>query len=118
MLDRLTQGSSESPQKIETLKTSGDETDASKGRRKIFVQKTFRMKKVYAATELGRFFVTGPSDAANMPSYFYCRLCRKNVSVLTHGHHEVLRHFQGSRHFARDQRLRLETPEWRVLDLH
>ena len=60
--------------------------------------------------------MTGPSDAANMPSHFYCRLCRKNVSVLTHGHHEVLRHFQGRRHFARDQRLRLETPGWRVLD--
>ena len=74
------------------------------------------MKKVYAATEFGRFFKTGPSDAANMPSHFYCRVCRKNVSVLTHGHHEVLRHFQGSRHFARDQRLRLETPGWRVLD--
>ena len=39
-----------------------------------------------------------------------------NVSVLTHGHHEVLRHFQGCRHSARDQRLRLETPGWRVLD--
>ena len=60
--------------------------------------------------------MTGASDAANMPSHFYCRLCRKNVSVLTHGHHEVLRHFQRRRHFARDQRLRLETPGWRVLD--
>ena len=37
------------------------------------------------------------------------------MSVLTHGHHEVLRPFQGSRHFARDQRLRLESPGWRVL---
>ena len=60
--------------------------------------------------------MTGPSDAANMPSHFYCRLCRKNVSVLTHGHHEMLRHFQERCHFARDQRLRLETPGWRVLD--
>ena len=60
--------------------------------------------------------MTGPLDAANMPSKFYCRLYRKNVSVLTHGHHEVLRHFQGRRHFARDQRLRLETPGWRVLE--
>ena len=51
-----------------------------------------------------------------MPSHFYCWLCQKNVSVLTHEHHEVLRHFQGRRHFARDQRLRLETPGWRVLD--
>ena len=38
------------------------------------------------------------------------------MSVLTHGHHEVLRFFQGRRHFARDQRLRLETPGWCVLD--
>ena len=38
------------------------------------------------------------------------------MSVLTPGHHEVLRHFQGRRDFARDQRLRLETPGWRVLD--
>ena len=38
------------------------------------------------------------------------------MSVLTHGHHEVLRHFQGRRHFARDQRLRLETPGCSVLD--
>ena len=74
------------------------------------------MKKVYAATELDSFFVTGPSDAANRLSQFYCRVCRKNVSVLTHEHHEVLRHFQGRRHFARDQRLHLETPGWRVLD--
>ena len=28
----------------------------------------------------------------------------------------MLRHFQGSCHFARDQRLRLETPGWRVID--
>ena len=96
--------------------TSGDETDTSKGRRKVLSTKTFRMKKVNAATELGRFFVTGPSDAANMPNHFYCRVCRNNVYVLSHGHHEVLQHFQGSRHFARDQRLRLETPGWRVLD--
>ena len=38
--------------------------------------------------------------------------------MLTHGHHEVLRLFQGSLHFARDQRLRLENPGWRVLDFH
>ena len=116
VLDRLRQGPSQSPQRAEMSDTSGDETDASQGRRKVLSKKTYRMKKVYAALELGRFFVTGASDAANMPSHFYCRLCRKNVSVLTHGHHEVLRHFQGRRHFARDQRLRLETPGWRVLD--
>ena len=118
VLDRLKQGPSQSRQRAETSDTSGYETDASKGRRKILSKKTFRLKKVYAANELGRFFVTGPSDAANMPNHFYCRVCRKSASVLTHGHHEVSRHFQGSRHFARDQRLRLKTPRWRVLDFH
>ena len=111
------QGPSQSPQMVEMSDTSGDETDASQGRQKILSRKTFRMKKVYAATELGRFFVTGPIDAANMPSHFYCWVCRNNGSVLTHGHHEVLRYFQGRHHFARDQRLRLDTPGWRMLEL-
>ena len=30
----------------------------------------------------------------------------------------MLLQFQGSRYFARDQRLRLETPGWRVLEFH
>ena len=94
MLDRLKQGPWRSPQRVETSDTSGEETNASQGRRKILSKKTFGMKKVYAATELDRFSVTGPLDATKMPSHFYCRVCRKNVSVLTHGHHEVLRHFQ------------------------
>ena len=118
VLDRLKQGPSQSQQRFETSETGGDETDTSRGRWKILSKKFFRMKKVYAATELGRFFVTGPSDAASMPSLFYSRVCPKNVSVLLQGYHEVLRHFQGSRHFARDQRLRLETPGWRLLDFH
>ena len=68
------------------------------------------------ADEVGRFFVTGATDAAGKLSHFYCRICRKDISVLTHSPHEVLRHVQGVKHFARDQRLRLETPGWRVLD--
>ena len=118
VLDRLKQGPSQNPQIVESLDTGRDETDASNARRKILSKKTFRMKKVYAVTELGRFFVTGPSNAAKLPSHFYCPVCRKNVSVLTHGHQGVLQHFQGSRHFARDQRLRLETPGWRVVGFH
>ena len=118
VLDRLKQRPSKSLQRVETSDISGDETDTSKGLRKILSKKTSRMKTVYDATELGRFFVTGPSDAANMSSHFYCQVCRKNVSVLTQGHHDVLRHFQGSLLFARDQRLRLETPGWRVLEFH
>ena len=113
-LDRLKQGASQRPQRVETSETSADETDTSKVRRKFLSKKTFRKKMVYAAIELGRLPAKGPADAVNMPSHFYCRVCRKDVSAFTHGHHEVLQHFHGSRRFARDQRLRLETPSWRV----
>ena len=68
------------------------------------------------ANEVGQFFVTGATDAAGKPSHFCCRVCRKDVSALTHGPHEILRHYQGVKHFAHDQRLTLETPGWRVLD--
>ena len=71
------------------------------------------MKKSYTTSELARFSVTGPTDASAKLSEFYIRLCRKDVSVLTYGSSEVLGHFQGIQHFARDQRL--ETPGWRVL---
>ena len=74
------------------------------------------MKKVWGADELGRFFVTGPTDASGKPSHFYCRICRKDVSVMTHGVHDIPHHFQGTKHFPRDQRLRLETLGWCVLD--
>ena len=52
VLNRLKQGPSQSPQRVEASKTSGDETGTSKGRREILSKKTFRMKKMYAATEL------------------------------------------------------------------
>ena len=38
------------------------------------------------------------------------------MSVLTQGRYEIIQHFQGHRHFARDHQLRLATPGWRVLD--
>ena len=118
VLDRMKQGPSQNPQRVETSETSGDETDTSKGCRIILSKKIFGKNKVYEANELARFFVIEPSDAAIMPCYFCCRVCRKKVSVLTHRHHEVLRHFPGSGHFATDQRLRLETPGWCVLVFH
>ena len=76
------------------------------------------MKKSYATDELLKFFATGPRDAANKPSRFPCRICQKDGLVLTHGHYEFSRHFQGCRLFPRDQRLRLETPGWWALDFH
>ena len=118
VLDKLNQGPSVSQQQqraTDTTDTSGEETDKSQPRRRVRSKRTFKIKKSYATCELARFFVTGPTDASTELSEFYCRPCRKDVLVLTHGSPEVLRHFQRIRHFARDQRLRLETPGWRVL---
>ena len=104
------------PRLGDTTDTSGDESDAGEPRRRLRSKKTYKMKGAWGTSDVGQFFVTGPTDVATKPSHFYCRICRKDVSVLTHGHHEILRHFQGSKHFPRDQRLRLETPGWEVLD--
>ena len=119
MLEKLNQGPSIPQQQqrlLETTDTSGEDTDIEQPRRQVRSRRSFKMKKGYAVGELAQFFVTGPTDAANKLSEFYCRVCRKDVSVLTHGGYEIIRHFQRHRHFARDQRLRPETPGWRVLD--
>ena len=67
------------PHAPQTNDTSGDETDVSEPRRRVRSKKTFKMKKVWGANELGRFFVTGPTDASGKLSHLYCRLCRKDV---------------------------------------
>ena len=97
------------PRLGDTTDTSGDESDAGEPRRRLRSKRTYKMKQAWGTGDVGRFFAT-------KSSLFYCGICRKDVSVLTHGHHEILRHFQGSKHFPRDQRMRLETPGWEVLD--
>ena len=117
VLQHLGQGTARpGPHVAETSDSSADESEASQSRRRVRSKRTFKLMKVWGANEVGQFFVTGATDAAGKPSSFYCRVCRKDVSVLTHGPHDILRHYQGVKHFARDQRLRLETPGWRVLD--
>ena len=91
--DKLKQKASQSPQRIETSDTSDDGTDASEGRHQNLSEETFRMKKVCGRTELGRFFVTGPTDAAKDSSLFFCGVNRKDVLVLSHGRLEMLRRF-------------------------
>ena len=103
------------PQLGDTSDTNGGESDMGEPRRRLRSKTTYKMKKVWGASNVGQFFVTGPTDVATKPSHFYCPICRKDLSVLTHGHHEISRHFQGSKHFPRDERLRLETPGWEVL---
>ena len=67
------------------------------------------MKKAWASDKFARLFVTSTTDPVAKSSKFYCQLCRRDVSVQTHGSFETLRHYQGAKHFAMDQRLRLET---------
>ena len=119
MLNKVTKGGSTSLQQqrvLDTTDTSGEDTDVEQPRRGVRSRRTFKMKNGYAVGELAQFFVIGPTDAANKLSKIYCRVCRKEVLVLTHGGYEIIRHFRGHCHFARDERLRLETPVWRVFD--
>ena len=104
------------PRLGDTTDTSGDESDAGEPRRWLRSKKTYKMKRAWGTSDVGQFFVTGFTDVATKPSHFSCRICLKDASVLIHGHHEILRHFRGSKHFSRDQRLRLESPGWEVLD--
>ena len=100
----------------DTSDASGDESDMGEPLRRLRSKRTFKMKKTSGASDVGQFFESGPTDFVTKPSHTFCRICRTDVSVFTHGYHENLRHFQGSKHFPRVERLRLETPGWEVLD--
>ena len=99
-----------------TTDTSGDESEAGEPRRRLRSRKLYKMKRARGTSDVRQFFVTGLTDFATKPSHFYCRICCKDVSVPTNGRQEILRHFRGSKLFPRDQRLRLETLSWEVLD--
>ena len=74
----------------DTSDTSVIESDMGETRRRMRSKKTLKNEKSVGTNDVGQFFVTGPTDIATKPSHFYCRICRKDVSVLTHGHNEVL----------------------------
>ena len=115
VLDKLNQGQSTTRLTVvEATGTNGEDTDTSQPRRRVRSKCTFTVKKKYATDDLAQFSVTGPTDASNKLIEIYSRVCWKNVSVLTHCSSQILKQFQGMRHFARDQRLQLETTGWRV----
>ena len=95
---------------FDTSVTSGDEKEAIHARRRVRSKRTYKLKVWGGAAEVGPFLVTGATYAVGKPSHFFCHICRKDVSVLTHGADERLRHYKGFKHFPRDQRLRQETP--------
>ena len=63
------------PLVVDTSNSSADESEANNSRRRVRSRRTFKMKKVWGANELGQFFVTGATDAAGKRSHFYCRVC-------------------------------------------
>ena len=81
------------PQAVDTSDESRDETDVNEPQRRVRSKWTYSMRKLWAASDVGRFFVTEPTDVATKSTHFYGRVCRKDVSVITLGHHEILRHF-------------------------
>ena len=101
------------PHIVDTSDSSADESETSHSRRRVRSKHTFKMKKVWGRTK----WVSSSSLGLPMQTKpFVLSGLSKDVSVLTHGPHEILRHYQGVKHCARDQRLRLETPGWRFLD--
>ena len=84
-LDRFGQGPSQSPQWLpETSDTSGDESDSSRNRKRTIVQKDIPCGEKLWGRRTWEIFCP-----------FYFHICRKHVSVLTCGHYEILRFFQG-----------------------
>ena len=116
-LERMEQNSSRVvPHAFDTTDTSGDETEGNEPRGRVRSNRTYNMRNVWGADELSRFFVTGPTNASGKHSLFHCPICKKGVCVKTRGVHEILRHHQRTKHSARSQSHRSETPVWRVLD--
>ena len=75
------------------------------------------MKKAWTSYNLARPSLTGPIDPMAKLSHSYCQICRRDLSVFTHGPVDILRSYQGAKHvFAMDQRLDLYTPGLRKLD--
>ena len=96
-----------------TIDTSVDDSVRSPGRRNVLSKKTEKTKKTFATEVL--VTVTGPSDTADETSHF-CPICRKNDSVQKFGPHKITPNFQDACSSPRDQRLRLETIGYWVLD--
>ena len=74
VLDRVERVEQNSPRIVphasETIDTSRDETEGSEPLKRVHSKRTFQMKNVWGADELGRFFVNGPTDSSGKPSHF------------------------------------------------
>ena len=64
---------------------------------------------------LGDFFVTGPTDVSTKPSHFLQNLWQGRVCADSWSPRDFAA-LPGQQTLSHDQRLRLETPSWEVLD--
>ena len=55
------------PRLGDTTDTSGDESVAGEPRRRLRSKKTYKMKRAWETSDVGQFFVTGPTDVATNP---------------------------------------------------
>ena len=93
-----------------TINTSGDESIGNPRRQKFRSKKTYKLNFVC-------YWWTGAADRRGCGTQsFLLSNMSIDISVLTKGPNEILRHFHGARHFLQDQCSRLETPGWRVTD--
>ena len=89
VLSRLEQRPSRAvPRLVDTSDTGGDESDMAEPRRSIRSKKNYQMKKAWKTSDVGHFF-DEPTDVKTKPSLFFCHICCKDVSVVTHGHHKI-----------------------------
>ena len=82
---------------------------------KIAVQKDIENEENLGGQRCWEVFCDWAHRCFHKTQSFLLPSFRKDVSVLSHGHQKTLRHFQGSKNFPRDKRLRLEMPGWKVL---
>ena len=76
------------PRSGHTNNTSGDESDMGEPRRRMLSRGTYIMKKAWGTSDVGHFFVSGPTDVATKPSHFFPylsqgRLCTDSWSPQT-----------------------------------
>ena len=109
-LDKLQQGSFQTEHRVaETTDTSWDECDAYAWTKEVLYKKTLKLECLNIQRPCG-LFVTGLTGLVAKRSPFYRQICRRAVSVLTHGSFEILRRYQGAKHLATKERLCLDTP--------
>ena len=104
------------PHVFETTDTSSIETEGSEFRRRVRLKQTYEKNKKVRGGRIEPLLCNCGNRRIRKAQSFLLPDLQEIASVMTHGVHEFLRYYQGTKHFPRNQRLSLESPSWRVLD--